>query len=332
MTISATDGAMLTRTPRQGTVTDSPRVRASLAHCRAVAKQRASNFYYGLRLTPEPKRSAMYTLYTVLRVSDDLADAAYDGQEPPTIAQRCAAIDRFEAQLQTALTADDETRLPAGPIWPAFRYVMAHYPVQLDHLRAMLQAQRDELNHTPFHTFDELYRYCYNVAGTVGLMCVAIWGHDGDPRVVQWAEQRGVALQLTNILRDVHEDARDGRCYLPAEELQQFGCSLGQLRAGRADENFDRLMRFQIQRAEQYYAASTSLEAHLSRDCVATSDTLMRLYHTLLQRIALAPRAVLHRRVRLSTLEKLRLAGRAWWQARPSKRQSRRLAALRRRS
>jgi phytoene synthase len=189
---------------------------------------------------------------------------------------------------------------------------MRHYALDADYLTAMIEAQRRDLTGAPMASFDELYQYCYGVASTVGFMCVTIWGHDGAENVAKLAECRGIALQLTNILRDLREDALAGRVYLPEADLQHFGVDRDDLCEGPGSERFDALMQFQIERVRRYYHASASLEQHLIDGCAATSDTLRRLYHTLLQRIASDPRQVLHRRVSLGAMEKLKLARHAW--------------------
>ena len=330
-------------------------LRASFAYCREITKARAANFYYGLRLTPEPKRSAMYAIYATLRACDDLADGEHASADninstdqtrlsqtgflksypnpyrassvtaasgPPNAVgntasepsqARLKALDKFENKVALTISAAHPDQLPPGPLWPALHHVLRNYPVDPTYLFKMIEAQRQDLRGPEIDTFDDLHAYCYKVASTVGLICVSIWGSDGHPQVTTLAIQRGIALQLTNILRDLREDAINDRIYLPSEELEHFGCYPDQLRAGKADANFDRLMAFQLQRARWYYHASQPLEAHLTRDCRATSATLMKLYRALLDRIAADPRAVLQKRVRLSSLKKLQLAASAWY-------------------
>ena len=311
--LNTSGNAIITSEQPQPDAPFTPTVRASLAHNASVTRRRAANFYYGLRLTPEPKRSAVYTIYAVLRACDDIVDGETADRDAPTRIDRQAALDRFEHEVHRAAHARDPRDLPAGLIWPAFHDVMRRYALDPALFRSMIAGQRQDLRHTPIDTFDDLYAYCYRVASTVGLMCIAVWGHNGSAEVKRLAEQRGIALQLTNILRDVREDARAGRLYLPSSEVEAAGCSVQQLRAGRADASFDRLMHQQIERARAYYEASAGLERHLSADCRATSAALAGLYRALLERIAQAPRRVLRGRVQLGLFEKLSIATRAWW-------------------
>ncbi len=288
--------------------------RASFAWCHDLTRRRARNFYYGLKLTPEPKRSAVFAVYAFMRACDDMADAVPGGADAWRASvgrdrdAALARIERFRAEMDRVLAARDDEPLPPAPFWPAFVHVVRRYGLPAEHLHAMLDGQRCDLLHTRYRTFDELYDYCYKVASVVGLVCVRIWGDDGDPSVRQLAEYRGVAMQLTNILRDVAEDARRDRIYLPQEDLERFGVSERRWLDRRPDENYDRLMTYQIERARGYYDMSASLERHVSPDCRATSETMMRIYRGLLTRIADDPRRVLTRRVRLSSFRKLGIA------------------------
>jgi phytoene synthase len=196
---------------------------------------------------------------------------------------------------------------------------MQQYAIDPALFRSVIRGQRDDLNQARFHTFDELHTYCYRVASTVGMLCISVWGHDHHPDVWRLAEWRGVALQLTNILRDLRADMGAGRLYLPAAELRQFNCRPERWRVGGADAGFEPMMQFQIERARRWYEASRPLEAHIAADCRATSRAIEALYRGLLERIAAAPRRVLHQRVSLRKIEKLRIASRAWLDQRRSR-------------
>lgn len=200
-------------------------------------------------------------------------------------------------------------------MWRGFDWLIRHYPVQAAHLNDMLDGQRMDLTQIRYATFEQLHGYCYRVASTVGLVCLSVWGAGGNPRAAQLAEHRGIALQLTNILRDLVEDARRNRLYLPQDDLTRFGVEpetfIAQLQQGRADQAFDAMMRFQIQRARSYYEQSAGLEELLESPCRPTCWAMMRIYECLLEKIATDPRSVLRRRVRLSSIHKLGIALRA---------------------
>ncbi|MCC6680022.1 MAG: phytoene/squalene synthase family protein [Phycisphaeraceae bacterium] len=304
-----------------------PALQISFDYCRDLTRREARNFYYGMKLTPEPKRSAMYAIYAWMRTADDLADshppqspatpvagpATKTGSDPVSAAGPTPdAITAFSAMTDQAL-ADQPVAGPVqlhAPMWPALRHVLRTYPIDGRLLHEMIAGQcSDSQNKSvAFATFDDLYQYCYRVASVVGLISVAIWGHDDDSRVGRWAEQRGIAFQLTNILRDVKEDAQLGRIYLPREDLARFNYDADKLKRGEADQSFDELMRFQITRARDFYERSSPLEEHLSPDCRSTCLTLCRIYRALLERIAAHPRKVLQGRVSVPTVKKLAIS------------------------
>ena len=306
---------------RAAGVTASPAdaaVRRSYAYCQQVARHRARNFYYGLVLTPEPKRSALYAIYGFMRACDDLADDPGGGADHR---QRLERIEAFRHRMQEALNSG---RVPSddpqhAEVWPAFLHVMQRHKIDVQWLHAMLDGQCADLRGTRYTTFDQTYDYCYKVAGTVGQVCLGIWGYTGGAATLKLAEYRGVALQLTNILRDLAEDVRQDRVYLPAEDLRRYGIDPGRLSDGRADESFDRLMSFQIDRARSYYVKSAGLEASVNPACRATCWAMMKIYRGLLEKIARNPRRVLRQRVRLTAASKAWIAmhavGRRWLRA-----------------
>ncbi len=252
-----------------------------------------------MRLTPEPKRGSIFVVYAWMRAADDLADDDAAGQG----SDAASGLAQFRADTDAAI--DLTKPLPTGELWPALRDTVTRYAIPADYLHDMLDGQRSDLQPVACRTFDDLYAYCYRVASVVGLTCVKVWGDDGDPAVAKLAECRGVALQLTNILRDLHEDAQRGRVYLPAEDLSRFGVTAEQLRRGHADESFRRMMQFQLERARSYYEMSATLERHLTPDCRSTSWAIMRTYRVLLDRIADRPERVLRQRVSLPLHTKL---------------------------
>ncbi|MCE9588960.1 MAG: phytoene/squalene synthase family protein [Planctomycetes bacterium] len=286
---------------------------ASRAHCREIVRLHARNFYYGMKLTPEPKRSAMYAIYAWMRAADDLADDA------GTPAEKERRLDAFRRRTclavdPTAAPLDDDAA--HAPIWPAVRRAFIDYHVPLEHLHAMIDGQMLDQRMTRYTSYAELDDYCYKVAGVVGLVCIAIWGHDGGEEARRLAVVRGSALQLTNILRDVVEDAQRDRVYLPAEELVQYGYRTPDefrdaVLSGQIDDRFDRLMRFQAGRARKFYEESSPLDAFIDPSCRACSWSIMRIYRGLLDKIEADPRRVLAGRVRLNKFTKVMIALRA---------------------
>lgn len=297
--------------PRHGGgAADVPRSRA---YCEAVARGRASNFYYGMRLVPEPKRSATYALYAWLREADDLAD----GEGEP--AEKAGRLDQFWKRTEQIFDAGRDgaghgrgaARDDADCFWPLFQDVAWRYRLSPATLREHLSGQLLDQRKTRYATFDELYDYCRRVASTVGLLCIDIWGHDGAPATRQLAEWRGVAFQLTNILRDVREDALRGRVYLPQDAAPEAITPEGVCSGAAAGPMLASSLRL-IARAREYYERSAPLEGMLHPDGRACLRAMTAIYRGVFERIERDPRLVLSpTRVSLPRWRKLLVALRA---------------------
>lgn len=304
---------------------DENALAASFDHCRSITRRRARNFYYGMMLTPQPKRSAMYAIYAWMRAVDDLGDDAGADE------RKQRQLETFRKQTHAALAGDNaaalDSRVEDAPMWPAVARTLREHRVPAVYLDAMIDGQLLDQRKTRYATFDELSDYCFKVAGVVGLICLQVWGFEGADATAKLGEQRGIALQLTNILRDLVEDARRDRVYLPADELAKVGFDAESFRqyvtdradrrpadpagSDERDRQFDALMAFQVERARGYYERSAALESHVTRACRPTCWAMMRIYERLLCKIARRPRRVLNERVRLSKIEKLLIALRA---------------------
>ncbi|HVW08594.1 MAG TPA: phytoene/squalene synthase family protein [Bryobacteraceae bacterium] len=266
-------------------------VAESQTHCRAVARNRAKNFYYSFVLLPPEKKNAMCAMYAFMRFCDDLSD------EPGATR---SAMDRWRDALAEALAG----RPDASPVWPAFLDAVTRYSIPHQYFYDMIEGVASDLDPRPIETFDELYRYCYRVASVVGLTTIHIFGFDS-PEAPILAEKCGIAFQLTNILRDIREDAGLGRTYLPLEDLARFGVTLKDLNGSRRSDAFDRLMEFEIARARSYYEDSAPLTAMIHPDSRSALRALIAIYRTLLERIAESPADVLTRRISLPVTEKV---------------------------
>ncbi|HET6250855.1 MAG TPA: phytoene/squalene synthase family protein [Tepidisphaeraceae bacterium] len=274
-------------------------------YCEQLTRAQARNFYYGLKLLPEPKRSAMFALYAWMRLVDDIADDE-DGR---SIAQRLDDLESW--RLQTHAVLDGQLPDTTHELWPAFANMVWRHSLSPRIFDEVIAGQRQDLQPTPFESFEPLNEYCYRVAGVVGLASIFVWGFDGGTETEQLAIERGVAFQLTNILRDLREDAGRGRMYLPQDELASAGIDLEEIRSEQGGEKFRQMMRFQIERAEAYYEKSSSLEKYISRECRPTLIAMTDIYRGLLAKIADEPERVLHERVSLSLFSKLRIGWRA---------------------
>lgn len=315
-------------TTRANTNVDPAALAHSRDYCRELTKREARNFYYGLKLLPEPKRSAMYALYGYMRLVDDIADDDGDGR---TMAQRRTELDQWEAATRQAIAAaHGAAELPlalegAGPIsqrgshiWPAFADMVRQYGVPEKVFADMIAGQRQDLEPVSMADFAALHDYCYRVASVVGVASLYVFGFDGGEETLKLGVDRGIAFQLTNILRDLREDAGPprGRCYLPEDELARFGVSAESLARGEAGSGFADLMAFQVKRAQEFYDRSAPLESRVQPDARPTLSAMTEIYHGILQRIAVNPEAVLHGRVRLSSWAKLRIGWKAMRSAR----------------
>ncbi len=275
----------------------------SYDHCRDVSRREAKNFDYGMKLTPEPKRSAMYAVYAWNRLADDLADEPGD---PEAKEQR---LTQFRRNTRQAL-ADDQP-LPDGPLWPAFRDTALTYELPAEYFEAMVDGQMVDQQRTRYATFDELYEYCYKVASVVGLTCLEIWGYEGGADTRKLGEYRGIAFQLTNILRDVREDAERDRVYLPAETCGLFELNPSMFRFDPQPEVI-RGIRELAERAGEFFEQSAALESRVHPSGRACLWAMTAIYRGLLRRIAADPmRPLRGRRVRLSKPRKLWIGLRA---------------------
>jgi phytoene synthase len=238
-------------------------------------------------------------------VTDDLVDG------PQAIAEKRLALDDWRQQLDAALAGDY-----SHPLHPALHHTVKQYGIPRRYLEDVLDGVGMDLDTDHYDTFADLYCYCYRVASAVGLACIHIWGFH-DERAISYAESAGIALQLTNILRDLAEDAARGRVYLPREDLVRFGYTALDLEQGHYDERFRALMRFQVERARSYYEAAAPLAELLDPAGRAVFLVMLRTYRGLLEVIVRRDYDVFHGRVRLSRLHKLWLAAQVlplrWW-------------------
>lgn len=262
----------------------------SYDYCRQVARSRARNFYYSFLLLSAQQRKAMCAIYAFMRYCDDLSD------EPG--ASR-AAIDRWGVEMEEAL----EGRFGKHPMWPAFHHTVRRFGIPHQYFREMIAGVASDLEPRRIATFDELYQYCYQVASVVGLTIIHIFGFD-TPSALPLAEKCGVAFQLTNILRDIQEDAERDRIYIPAADLRRFGVSDEDLRKGNRSHGFLELMQFEAARARQYYRESQPLLDLIHPRSRRSLWALISIYSTLLDRIVGSNYDVFTRRVRLSAMEK----------------------------
>lgn len=275
----------------------------SYQYCRRVARQRAKNFYYSFLLLDKHQHDAMCAIYTFMRICDDLSDDP--AQTDPLKIRRSIAEWRLDTNHALRGEFNDQ------PLWPAFYDAVKRYKIPHRYFHEMIDGITSDLDPRAVQNFDELYRYCYQVASVVGLTIIHIFGFESVAALIL-AEKCGIAFQLTNILRDVREDATSGRVYLPLDELAQFGVTKGQLEHGAEDDRFRAFMRFQAERARRYYEESAPLAGLIHQRSRPSLWALRAIYQRLLDRIEDSNYAVLSHRINVPTRTKMALLLRAF--------------------
>jgi phytoene synthase len=262
-----------------------------------LTRRSGSNFYYSFLFLPRRKREAMYALYAFCRTVDDAVDQGGSG---PSDQRRILA--EWRSELRRAYAGR-----PTQPIAVRLADVVRAFPIPREHLEAILDGVEMDIDKRRYQSFEELYEYCYRVAAAVGLACIEIFGYT-DVRARDYAVNLGIALQLTNIMRDLRADAERGRIYLPVDELRRFGYSEEELLRGRYTQAYLELMRFQADRTHAYYRAARAALPRVDRRRLAAAEIMGAIYHALLRTIEARRFRVFDRRIRLSAARKLALA------------------------
>jgi phytoene synthase len=264
--------------------------------CEQITWTQARNFAYGIRLLPPPKRRGLAVIYAFARRIDDIGDGTLPAE------QKIAALEQARQQVL------DLSRHPEDPVLLALADVARNFPVPVQAFGELIDGCLADVRGTSYQTFDDLHYYCRCVAGSVGRLSLGIFGTGQDPELAsRLADSLGVALQLTNILRDIREDHANGRVYLPAEDLAKFDTDL----AVPDPAQFAKLVDFEVERARDWYATGLRLLPMLDWRSAACTGAMAGIYRRLLDRIAAQPDAVLRGRVSLSTGEKAAVAVKA---------------------
>lgn len=281
-------------------------VLAAYSYCEAVTGQQARNFAYGIRLLPTPKRRAMSALYAFSRRVDDIGDGTLaDDVKVARLDETRAVL----ARIQDGAVDEDDT----DPVAVALAHASRQFPIPLGGLDELIDGVQMDLRGETYETWDDLKVYCRCVAGAIGRLSLGVFGTEpgarGAERAPEYADTLGLALQLTNILRDVREDAEGGRTYLPADDLAKFGCSAG-FNGPTPPEgsDFAGLVHFEVRRARALFAEGYRLLPMLDRRSGACVAAMAGIYRRLLDRIERDPEAVLRGRVSLPGREKAYVA------------------------
>ncbi|MEO3868840.1 squalene/phytoene synthase family protein [Nonomuraea sp. B12E4] len=276
-------------------------------HCEQIMRSQARNFSYGLRLLPAPKRRALSAVYALARRIDDIADG--DGPAEQRL-DRLAAVPELLGGVTPARS---------DLVLVALLEAAGRYPIPLPAFADLVDGCAADVRGTTYATFEDLVAYCRCVAGSIGRLSLGVFGTDDVEKATPLADALGVALQITNILRDLREDRLARRVYLPAQDLERFGCSLDADADGRFSdppERLARLVRFEAERARDWFATGMRLLPMLDARSAACTATMAGIYRCLLDRIAADPGRALAARMSLTTREKSMVAVRALVQAR----------------
>ena len=274
---------------------------AAYRECQQITRREARNFYFAFLTLPARKRRAIYVAYTFCRYCDDSVDA--EGSE----VEKLGRINHLRRMLDEAYAGR-----ATQPLFVGLADVATTYGIPQQYFQEVLNGVESDLVKTRYANFEELKGYCYQVASAVGLICIHIFGYHGGEAARQAAVDLGLAMQLTNICRDVREDWDFGRVYLPQDEMARFGVSESDLANGVVTDGFARLMQYQIDRARGCFASGRLLLPHLSRRSRGCPAALGLIYGRVLDKIEEAGYDVFRERIALSKGAKLGLMARAW--------------------
>jgi 15-cis-phytoene synthase len=277
------------------------------ARCAEITRRASSNFYYAFMLLDAERRRALYAVYAFCRFVDDIADEIMDNAG---VKDASAMLALWRKELHNVFAGS-----PGRPVSRALAEVVRRFPIPRHYFEEVIDGVEMDLSRTRYATFGELELYCHRVASAVGLICIEIFGYaNASARI--YAERLGLAFQLTNIIRDVSEDAARGRIYLPLEDLARFHVADDEILRGVYSPRFLALMEFEADRAYSFYREAVQALALEDRASLLAAEGMRLIYAALLERIARANFRVLDQRIRLSTPRKLYLVGRAWAGAR----------------
>jgi phytoene synthase len=278
---------------------------------RDLAKTIQSNFFYSFLFLPNQKREAIIDVYGVCRAIDDVVDDVEDpNANPAGSGDPLTELKAWRAEIDACYAGR-----PTRTVTRRLQKTLERFPMPREYFSELIAGCEMDLYRNRYETFDELYEYCYRVAAITGLMCIEIFTYRS-ARTKEYAVNLGVALQLTNILRDLKEDASRGRVYLPLEDLRHFGYSEEELALGVIDDRFRALMRFECGRAREYYRRAAECLPLEDRPTLIAAITMGRIYYRLLEQIENVGYDVFHHRIRLHRPERFLIAFSEWARAR----------------
>ena len=267
--------------------------------CQQLARREAKNFYWGFLSLPYEQRVAIYALYSFARQVDDVVDIPDGRPLPERLAQQ-------RERIRACMRGEH-----SDPVTQVLAKAIASYRIPESELQGLVDGVEMDVLRNRYATWEDLEGYCRLVASVVGRMCVRIFGFD-DPAALERADELGLALQLTNILRDVREDAGMNRVYLPMEDLHRFGLSENDVLEGRGGAQWDALVAHEVARARAFFAMGYGVLGHIPRRPAVCVRTMAGIYERILEKIAADPELPLRARATLSPAEKLFVMAKSW--------------------
>lgn len=295
--------------------TYSEELQKAYKYCESVTKTHAKTFYFAAKFLPPKKRKPIYAVYALCRHVDDAVDEA----EVESAAQAIKIVDVWKARLDEVYQGDlraahDSNAEKQNLVLFAWKDLLKTYDIRQNLPLELMRGVLQDTHTKRYETFDELYIYCWRVASTVGLMSSEIFGYE-KPETLEYAEALGIAMQLTNILRDIKEDAAMNRIYLPQEDLRRFNVSERQIFDGEINSDFIELVKFQIARAREYYDKSYKGIALLDADARFTVLLALRIYSRILTEIERQNYDVFQKRAHTNFRQKIFSIPRIWFEA-----------------
>ncbi|MBN17929.1 MAG: squalene synthase HpnD [Chloroflexi bacterium] len=269
-------------------------------YCEDITKQNAKNFYYAFKLLPKPKRLAIYATYAFCRICDDIVDSLDKNES------KLDKLDKLKISL-----ININSKKNHNPIFLALSDAITKFNIPKNYYLELILGVQSDISKHRFNNFNELSKYCYQVASVVGLICIEIFGYK-DSNAKKLAIELGYAMQITNILRDLKEDLTLGRIYIPLDEINKFNYSEDELLKSLTNDNFKLLMKFQAERAQKYYTNSKPLFNMINKDSRACIELMHHTYNKILNLIIEHNFNVFDQRIKISKFEKTIIFMKLW--------------------
>ena len=280
-------------------------LKESYGYCCQIAKTQAKNFYYSFLPLPKEKRQAMCAIYSFMRYCDDAVDNSNG------VTEKRRALVKCKLELDHAIKGQFDDNL----LFPAFQDTVIKYQIPAEYFYQLIEGMEMDLEIKRYQTFDDLYQYWYKVASVVGLVSIYIFQFNND-KAKEYAEYCGIGFQLTNIIRDISEDIRQDRVYIPQEDLLRFNCKESDLSQANLSSNVLKLLEYEVKRAEEYYHRALPLIPLIDSDARPCLIAMMKIYGGLLEKIRERNYDVFSKRIKLTKWKKMFIMGQAWCEGR----------------